>query len=68
MTQETQQQAIDREFRLILGDLHVQLICARVQIAELLADNAALRALQPVDKTESKAKPNGASHPSGAPG
>jgi len=37
----TQQERIERDFRLTLGDMHVQLIVAQARIAELEAQIAA---------------------------
>jgi hypothetical protein len=49
----TQQEIIERDVRLVIGDLHLQLIMARARIAELEAGAV------PVEDT---AKPNGKDH------
>ena len=56
----TTQENVDRSLRLLLGDMHVQLILANAQIADLQEQVAMLTALAPpLVPKKPRDKPNG---------
>lgn len=60
------QQNIEQNVRLVIGDLHVNLIMAQARIQELEAQLAELQA-KTSDEEERRARPNGATKPGATP-
>lgn len=60
MTQQEMQAQIERDVRITIGDLQIQLIAARVQIAGLEAQLQALTDLKipPISKANGRAEAN----------